>query len=123
MRQPIMTIKTPEITEKTVARPLRGHTMGAIEDGWLIYYDDNETPPRPEIDGKLCVVLTGDNRLLTRKVRKAWVPDHWDLLTITGEQRVNQRLVWAELVKMIVPHDLSDEEKALIAAESEYKVW
>lgn len=117
-RKPIYSVPPPPLTEKTAIRVLRGHTMGLIEDGWLIYYEHNETPPRPDIDGKLCIVKTIDGRILTRKVRAAWAPDRWDLETVNGEQLFNQPLIWAEPVTLIQPHVLSDEEKAtLVAAE------
>ena len=118
-RTPILTIPAPVFTERTAARPLRGHTMGMIEDGWLLYYEDNETPPTPEIDGKLCIVKTADNRILTRKVRSSWQRDRWDLETVNGEQLFDQLLVWAEPVTLIQPHVLSEEEKRLLAEAAE----
>ena len=93
--------------------------MGAIEDGWLLYYEDNETPPRPEINGKLCIVKLADGRILTRKVWRAWLPNRWDLETVNGEQMINQYLDWAEPVTLIMPYDLTDEEKLTIAQADE----
>ncbi|MEV4609795.1 hypothetical protein MRBLMR1_004894 [Neorhizobium sp. LMR1-1-1.1] len=93
--------------------------MGALEDGWLIAYEDNKTPPRPSIHGKLCVVQMPDGRNLVRKVQKAWKPGTWDLLTVSGEHMVNQRLIWAEPVTMIVPYELTDEERIIISEAAE----
>jgi hypothetical protein len=93
--------------------------MGAIEDGWLLCYEDNETPPSDAIDNKLCIVKTPEGRILTRKVRKAWMAGRWDLGTVNGEQRLNQLLVWAEPVTMIIPYELSDEEKQTISDADE----
>ncbi|QYA11022.1 hypothetical protein [Rhizobium sp. AB2/73] len=93
--------------------------MGAIQDGWLLYYEDKETPPSPAIDGKLCIVKTADGRILTRKVRRAWLPNRWDLETVSGEQLFDQYLIWAEPVTLIQPYELSDDEKRMIALADE----
>lgn len=119
MRKPIFNVPTPVFTEKTAIRPMRGHTMGMIEDGWLLYYEDNETPPSPEIDGKLCIVKRTDGRIQTRKVRKAWLPGRWDLQTTNGEQVFDQYLIWAEPVTLIQPYDLTEDEKMQIAEADE----
>lgn len=118
-RRPVFTMPAPVFTDRTAVRPMRGHSMGMIEDGWLLYYEDNETPPGPAIDGKLCIVKTADNRILTRKVRKAWRPDRWDLETVNGEQLFDQVLIWAEVVTLIQPHVLTEDEKRRIVEAAE----
>ena len=93
--------------------------MGAIQDGWLLYYEDNESSPSLEIDGKLCIVKTVDGIIRTRRVRRGWLLDRWDLETISGEQLFDQYLVWAEPVTLIQPYTLTDAEKRKLAEADE----
>jgi hypothetical protein len=91
--------------------------MGAIEDGWLLYYENLETPPSDVIVGKLCVVRTADHRTLIRKVSKGWKAGAWDLATITGEQLRDVVVLWAEPVTFIKPHTLTDAEKLILSVD------
>jgi len=95
-----------------VARVARGYSMGAIQDGWLIFYDELNRAPRAEVIGKLCVAKLEDGRTLLRFIHKGRRADCYDLLAVSGPAILDVRLEWVEPVTMIVPYepDSSDFE-------------
>jgi hypothetical protein len=110
--KPIGTVPFPQQTPHTAARMLRGHRMRPLMDGWLLLYEDLRRPCGDSLVGKLCIVKTADQRILTRLLQKGRQPGTWDLLTATGEQELDVELVWAEKVTLIVPYEPTAEEAA-----------
>jgi hypothetical protein len=104
---------------KTVSTIMRGHTMGPIKDGWLIFFEHRQRPPRDEVIDELCVVLTESGRRLIRYVKRSPKADMYDLLTFTGQPEMDVKLQWAEPVIMIKPNKLNDVERAGMARLSE----
>ena len=39
----------------TVAVQIRGHSLGALFDNWLVFYDDVRDPPGDDLVGRMCV--------------------------------------------------------------------
>lgn len=99
--------------KKPVARLARGHTMGAIKDGWVIIHDDQRRPMRPELIDELCVVMLRDGRCLVRVVKASHQPGHFDLLSVTGPDILDAELVWAEPVTLIIPYKPTAEDYLL----------
>jgi hypothetical protein len=56
-----------------VARRARGYSMGVVQDGWLVFYDALNRPPRDELIGKLCVAKLKDGRIILRFVHEGKV--------------------------------------------------
>lgn len=104
----------PEITTATGAFIIRGYTMGAIKDGWLAIIDHNKTPPRDYHHGKFCVVRTRGGKIYCRHVHKGVRHNRWDLVSATGEPVLDVELEWCELVKAVIPHDLTPQEREFL---------
>lgn len=96
-----------------VARVARGYSMGAIQDGWLVFYEELNRAPRTEVIGKLCVAKLEDGRTLLRFVHSGRAANCYDLLAVSGPAILDVKLEWVEPVTMIVPYepDASDFEQ------------
>ncbi|MBD7992867.1 hypothetical protein H9643_18995 [Ochrobactrum sp. Sa2BUA5] len=112
--QNILRVPHPSATPNTVAKVLRGYSMGAIRDGWLVFYEQNFAQPHDGLIDKLCVVMTSDDRDLIRFVKKGRKPGRYDLLTVTGEPILDAELKWAAEVTWIKPHIPTVEEAAAL---------
>lgn len=108
--KPVSTVKFPRQTAKTSARMLRGHRMGALKDGWLMIYENEEKPATDDLVDQLCIVKTADHQVLIRFLKKGRRHGTWDLLTVTGEQMLDVVLIWAAKVTMILPYEPTPEE-------------
>ncbi|MCM0752006.1 hypothetical protein DEA98_14135 [Brucella pseudogrignonensis] len=115
--QAIIRVPQPDFTPNTVAKVVRGYSMGAIRDGWLVFYEQEFAPPHAGLRDKLCVVMTSDDRDLVRFVKKGRLPGRYDLLTVTGEPILDAELKWAAEVTLIKPYIPSDEEAAALWGE------
>lgn len=112
--QEVLKVPKPYSTPNTVAKVVRGYSMGAICDGWLVFYEQDFAPPHEGLQDKLCVVMTSDDRDLIRFVKKGRKPGRYDLLTVTGEPILDAELKWAAEVAWIKPHVPTDEEAAAL---------
>lgn len=102
--KPLVTVPRPENNESLVAVVVRGYNSGAIQDGWVVYYNDLSLPPSDALVGKLVMVRTGDSRLLLRTMKRGRKPNTWDLFTTTGPAELDVPLQWAQEVLWIKPH-------------------
>lgn len=55
-------VTPPGGNENTVAVEVRGDSMGAMLNRWLVYYDRVYSPPTPKMLRRLCVVGLTDGR-------------------------------------------------------------
>lgn len=91
-------------TAETVAVVVRGHSMApALEDGWLVYYDNRQDPPTDDLFGKLCVCGLTDGRVLIKKLLPGQRPGCFHLISHNDEPMLDQRLDWAARVSNISP--------------------
>lgn len=94
----------PGGTTDSVALEVKGHSMRAIaEDGSLIYFENQHTPPTPDMIGYPCVVETEDGRVLFKRLLKGSAPDLYDLESYNGPTLSDVRLVWAAEPTAIIP--------------------
>lgn len=112
-----LVVPMPSSTPNTVAKVVRGYSMGAIRDGWLVFYEQEFLPPHAGLVDKLCVVMTSDDRDLVRFIKKGRKPGRYDLLTVTGEPILDAELKWAAEVTWIKPHILSEDQAAVLWGE------
>jgi hypothetical protein len=75
--------------------------MGALRDGWLVFYNHDETPAREELVGQLCVCAVPSGQRFIRFLAKGSRPLLWTLESVTGEPMVDTPLLWAERVVWI----------------------
>jgi phage repressor protein C with HTH and peptisase S24 domain len=94
----------PGGTTDSVALEVSGHSMRAIaEDGALIYFENQHTPPTADMIGYACVVETEDGRVLFKRLLKGSRPGLYDLESYNGPTLEDVRLVWAAEPTAIVP--------------------
>ena len=54
---------------QTVAVQIRGHSLGALFDNWLVFYDDIRDPPDDSLIGRMCVCGLTDGRVLIKALK------------------------------------------------------
>jgi transcriptional regulator with XRE-family HTH domain len=89
-------------TPNTVAVEIRGDSLGALFDRWLVLYDDVRSPVTPDLIGKLCVVGLRDDRILIKKLHRSKVPGTFDLISEREEPIRGVVVDWAAKVKTMV---------------------
>lgn len=91
-------------TPSMVAVEVRGDSMsGALESGWLVYYDDRRDPPEDDLIGKLCVIGLSDGRVLIKRLYRGRKAKHFDLLSSNSPPLHDQPVTWAAKVVWIAP--------------------
>lgn len=91
-------------TESTVAVEVRGESLGALFDKWLVFYDDIKSPVTPDLIGRLCVVGLADDRVLVKMIRRS--PGNngfYYLLSNTEAPIMDVEILWAAKVKTMMP--------------------
>lgn len=83
---------------------VRGYNSGAVQDGWLVYFNDLKLPATDALIGKLAMLETADGRKLLRTIKRGRKPNTWDLFTVTGPAMLDVDLAWAQEVLWIKPH-------------------
>ena len=94
----------PGGTEKAAALRVVGHSMrGLADDGALIYFEDQRTPPTPDMLGHVVVVETDTDEVLVKRLLRGSRPDRFDLESVAGPTRHDARLRWAAHITAIIP--------------------
>lgn len=94
----------PGGTPDAVALEVAGHSMrGWADDGALIYFEDQRTPPSPDMLGHVVVVETEDGQVLLKRLLRGGKPGRYDLESLNGPTLTDQRLVWAAHITAIIP--------------------
>jgi hypothetical protein len=89
------------LTPSTVAREIRGDSLGSHFNHWFVLYDDLRLPPTRDLLGQLCVVSLADGRLLVKGLQQGKTKGRFDLISNFGPAIRNVAVVWAALVKSI----------------------
>lgn len=98
------TVPAPEgATASTVAVEIRGDSLGALFEHWLVYYDEVRSPVTPDMIGRLCVVGLIDDRVLVKKIQRSKTPGLYHLLSNTEAPIFDAEVVWAARVKSMMP--------------------
>lgn len=90
-------------TEKTVAVEIRGNSLGSALDRALAFYDAVRRPITPDLVGRVCVVGLDDDRVLIKRVRLGSKAGLFRLTSENEKDIVDVPILWAALVKTIVP--------------------
>ena len=88
------------------ARALKvvGHSMrGVADDGALIYFEDQRTPPTPDMLGHVVVVEVDTDEVLVKRLLRGSRPGLFDLESVAGPMRQDARLRWAAHITAIIP--------------------
>jgi transcriptional regulator with XRE-family HTH domain len=98
------TAPAPEgATASTVAVEIRGESLGALFEHWLVYYDEVRSPVTHDMIGRLCVVGLIDDRVLVKKIQRSKTPGLYHLLSNTEAPIFDAEVVWAARVKSMMP--------------------
>jgi hypothetical protein len=90
--------------EDSVAVEIRGNSLGAIFNRWLVFYDDVRRPPTPDLVGELCVVGLPDGRVLIKQVQQSRTEGLFNLVSETEPPIRDVSIEWAAKVKTIARH-------------------
>jgi transcriptional regulator with XRE-family HTH domain len=94
----------PGGTEQARALLVVGHSMrGIADDGALIYFEDQRTPPTPDMLGHVIVVETDTDEVLVKRLLRGSRPGLYDLESVAGPTRHDARLRWAAHITAIIP--------------------
>ncbi|WP_374344800.1 helix-turn-helix transcriptional regulator [Phenylobacterium sp.] len=94
----------PGGTDSAVALQVAGHSMrGLADDGALIYFEDQRTPPTPDMLGHVVVVETESDEVLVKRLLRGSSPGRYDLESVAGPTRHDARLRWAAHITAIIP--------------------
>jgi len=93
----------PGSTDSTVAVEIRGESLGAFFDRWLVFYDDVRRPMTPDLIGRLCVVGLPDDRVLIKKPVRSKARGLFHLLSQAEDPIMDVQIEWAAKVKSMVP--------------------
>jgi transcriptional regulator with XRE-family HTH domain len=94
----------PGGTEKAAALRVAGHSMrGVADDGALIYFEDQRTPPTPDMLGHVVVVETDTDEVLVKRLLRGSRPGVYDLESVAGPTRRDAKIRWAAHITAIIP--------------------
>ncbi len=86
------------------ALEVRGHSMrGVADDGALIYFEDQRTPPTPDMLNHVVIVQTEDENVLVKRLLRGSERGLYDLESINGPTLTDRRIVWAAHITAIIP--------------------
>lgn len=101
---PEMVPAPPGGTDKAVAILVVGDSMrGYADDGSLIYFEDQFTPPTPEMMGHPAVVETFNDEVLVKILHRGSQPGLYDLVSHAGPIMRDARVRWAAPITAIIP--------------------
>lgn len=94
----------PGGTDKAAALRVVGHSMrGLADDGALIYFEDQRTPPTPDMLGHVVVVEVETDEVLVKRLLRGSRSGLFDLESVAGPTRQDARLRWAAHITAIIP--------------------
>lgn len=94
----------PGGSDKAVALQVVGHSMrGVADDGGLIYFEDQRTPPTPDMFGHVVVVETLEGEVLIKRLLRGSRSGRYDLESVVGPVREDCKLRWAAHITAIIP--------------------
>jgi hypothetical protein len=88
-------------TYHTIAVEIRGESLGAFFNRWLLFYDKVENPMTPELVGELCVVGLEDGRILIKQVERGRAKNLYNLASVTDQPILDVGIKWASEVNSI----------------------
>jgi transcriptional regulator with XRE-family HTH domain len=88
---------------RTVALQVRGHSLGALFDNWLVFYDDIRRPAGDELIDRMCVCGLSDGRILIKGIKRSPMPGLWTLVSNVEPPLYDVALDWAAQVREMRP--------------------
>ena len=85
----------------TVAVEIRGDSLGAFFNRWLVFYDDVRRPVTPDLIGELCIVGLEDGRILIKQIQRSKTEGLFNLISSTEKPIADVAIEWAARVNSI----------------------
>jgi SOS-response transcriptional repressor LexA len=99
-------VSAPEgASPDTVAVEVRGDSLGAFFERWLVFFDDVRRPVTEDLIGRLCVVGLTDDRVLIKKLTRSRNGSLFHLLSQSGDPILDVEVQWAARVKQMMPRE------------------
>jgi len=99
-----MAVLPPGADLSCVAVEVVGHSMGLrAPDGSLIFYGDRREAPQEDMLGHLVIVGLPSGEVLLKRMLRGGEPGLFDLESVVGDIRQNERVEWAAHIMAIVP--------------------
>jgi SOS-response transcriptional repressor LexA len=94
----------PGGTDQAVALRVTGHSMpGLADDGALIYFEHQQTPPTPDMLGQIVVVELDTDEVLVKQLLRGSRAGRYDLKSLAGPTRRDAKIRWAAHITAIIP--------------------
>ena len=94
----------PGGTDQAVALRVSGHSMpGLADDGALIYFEIQRTPPTPDMLGHVVVVELDTDEVLVKRLLRGSRAGRYDLESLAGPTRRDAKIRWAAHITAIIP--------------------
>lgn len=94
----------PGGSDQAVALRVTGSSMrGLADDGALIYFEDQRTPPSADMLGHVVVLETESEEVLVKRLLRGAKRGLYNLESVDGPLRENVRLRWAAHITAIIP--------------------
>lgn len=94
----------PGGTSRCAALLVVGHSMrGFVDDGGLIYFDNQMTEPPPDMIATPVVAETDTGEVLVKELHHGSQPGLFDLVSLIGPVRRDVKLSWAARITAIFP--------------------
>lgn len=94
----------PGGSNDSVALEVDGGSMrGVADDGSLIYFEYQQTPPTPDMHGQVVVCEVEGGRVLVKRLLKGSRKGLYDLQSLFGPLLEDQKVLWAAHISAIVP--------------------
>jgi hypothetical protein len=94
---------TQKLTDSTVAVEIRGDSLGAFFNRWLVLYDQVRRPATADLFGQLCVAGLPDGRILIKQLLKGGIEGTFKLVSHAEPPIDNVAIDWAAKVTCILP--------------------
>lgn len=94
----------PAAIGPAVALEVTGHSMrGLADDGALIYFETQRTPPSPDMLGHVVVAEIEDGQVLVKRLLRGSEKGVYDLESLSGPTLRDVRIIWAAHITAIIP--------------------
>ena len=93
----------PTKASADVAVEVKGESLGALFDRWLVFYDDIKAPVTTDLIGRLCVVGLADDRVPVKLIKSSRTDGLYHLLSNTEGPIFDVEILWAAKVKTMMP--------------------
>jgi len=101
---PFETVRAPEnVANVKAALEIRGESLGAFFDRWLVFYGERFDPPETALIGSLCVVGLEDGRVLVKKLTAGQQNGKFTLLSQFEPPIYDAVVLWAARVVAMSP--------------------